>query len=51
MSTNERQLQAEATWSTTMRLLLVEDDEMIAEPVLDALRREGYAVDWAKDGR
>lgn len=52
MCTNERQLQTdEATWSTTMRLLLVEDDEMIAEPVLGALRREGYAVDWAKDGR
>jgi len=51
MRVNERQSQAEATWSTTMRLLLVEDDEMIAEPVLDALRREGYAVDWAKDGR
>jgi two-component system response regulator QseB len=34
-----------------MRLLLVEDDEMIAEPVLDALRREGYAIDWAQDGR
>jgi len=24
---------------------------MIAEPVLDALRREGYAIDWAQDGR
>ncbi|WP_233869398.1 response regulator [Paraburkholderia adhaesiva] len=34
-----------------MRLLLVEDDEMIAEPVLESLRREGYAVDWARDGR
>jgi two-component system, OmpR family, response regulator QseB len=34
-----------------MRLLLVEDDEMIAETVLDSLRREGYAVDWARDGR
>jgi two-component system response regulator QseB len=34
-----------------MRLLLVEDDEMIAETVLDAMRREGYAIDWARDGR
>ena len=34
-----------------MRLLLVEDDEMIAETVLEALRRAGYAVDWAHDGR
>ena len=34
-----------------MRLLLVEDDEMIAETVLDSMRREGYAIDWAQDGR
>jgi two-component system, OmpR family, response regulator QseB len=34
-----------------MRLLLVEDDDMIAETVLDSLRRTGYAVDWAQDGR
>ena len=34
-----------------MRLLLVEDDEMIAETVLAALRRAGYTVDWAQDGR
>lgn len=34
-----------------MRLLLVEDDRMIAEPVLDAMRRAGYAIDWAQDGR
>ena len=34
-----------------MRLLLVEDDDMIAETVLDSLRRAGYAVDWAQDGR
>ncbi|MGA7817113.1 MAG: DNA-binding response regulator, partial [Caballeronia sp.] len=34
-----------------MRLLLVEDDEMIGETVLDSLRRAGYAVDWAHDGR
>jgi len=34
-----------------MRLLLVEDDEMIAETVLESMRREGYAIDWAQDGR
>ncbi|MCJ0764355.1 response regulator [Variovorax terrae] len=33
-----------------MRLLLVEDDPMIGEAVLDALRAEHYAVDWVKDG-
>ncbi|MEG0920715.1 MAG: response regulator [Comamonas sp.] len=33
-----------------MRILLVEDDEMIGEVVLDALRAEGWAVDWVKDG-
>lgn len=33
-----------------MRLLLAEDDEMIGESVLDALRGEGYAVDWVRDG-
>lgn len=34
-----------------MRLLLVEDDVMIAENVRDALRAAGYTVDWAADGR
>src|SRR6478752_3130302 len=34
----------------TMRLLLVEDDVMIGEAVLDALRAEHYAVDWVRDG-
>ncbi|MFM0218047.1 winged helix-turn-helix domain-containing protein [Paraburkholderia caledonica] len=34
-----------------MRLLLVEDDIMIAETVLEALRGLGHAVDWARDGR
>ena len=33
-----------------MRLLLVEDDQMIGESVLDILRAEGYAVDWVKGG-
>jgi two-component system OmpR family response regulator len=33
-----------------MRLLLVEDDKMIGEAVLDLLRAQHYAVDWARDG-
>ncbi len=33
-----------------MRLLLVEDDLMIGEAVLDALRAAHYAVDWVRDG-
>lgn len=33
-----------------MRLLLVEDDQMIGETVLDQLRAENYAVDWVRDG-
>ena len=33
-----------------MKILLVEDDTMIGEVVLDALRAEGWAVDWVKDG-
>jgi DNA-binding response OmpR family regulator len=34
-----------------MRILLVEDDPMIGEGVRAALRQEGYAVDWVRDGR
>jgi two-component system OmpR family response regulator/two-component system response regulator QseB len=34
-----------------MRILLVEDDRMIGESVRSALRQEGYAVDWMRDGR
>lgn len=34
-----------------MRLLLIEDDEMIGETIADSLRRSGYAVDWAHDAR
>jgi two-component system response regulator QseB len=33
-----------------MRILLVEDDKMIAEGVRKALRGEGFAVDWVQDG-
>lgn len=34
-----------------MRLLLIEDDAMIGESVRKALRQEGFAVDWLKDGK
>ena len=34
-----------------MRLLLVEVDGTIAQTVLGAMRRVGYAIDWAEDGR
>lgn len=33
-----------------MRLLLVEDDPMIGKSIRDGLRREGYSVDWVRDG-
>jgi len=33
-----------------MRILLVEDDEMIGQAVQQALRDAAYAVDWAQDG-
>ncbi|RKP59007.1 response regulator [Pararobbsia silviterrae] len=33
-----------------MRVLLVEDDRMIAEGVRKALRTDGCAVDWVQDG-
>jgi two-component system response regulator QseB len=32
-----------------MRLLLVEDDEMLAEPIVNTMRREGYLIDWANN--
>jgi two-component system response regulator QseB len=34
-----------------MRILLVEDDPMIGEAVRAGFRREGFSVDWVKDGR
>ncbi|MBU6259027.1 MAG: response regulator transcription factor, partial [Burkholderiales bacterium] len=34
-----------------MRILLVEDDEMIGDSLRLTLRRQGYAADWVRDGR
>ncbi|NSX05846.1 response regulator [Cupriavidus gilardii] len=33
-----------------MRVLLIEDDTMIGDSVRLALRQEGFAVDWVRDG-
>jgi len=33
-----------------MRVLVVEDDETLGEGMQEGLRRDGYAVDWVKDG-
>lgn len=33
-----------------MRLLLVEDDPMIGEAIRAGLRREGFTVDWVREG-
>ncbi len=34
-----------------MRLLLIEDDGLIARPLLKFLKDSGYAVDWASNGQ
>jgi DNA-binding response OmpR family regulator len=34
-----------------MRILLIEDDPMIGKTLLAALQRDGYSVDWVKDGQ
>ena len=34
-----------------MRILLVEDDEMIAQGLQTALRQAGFAADWMRDGK
>lgn len=33
-----------------MRILLIEDDDMIGESVVAGLENEGYAIDWVRDG-
>ncbi len=34
-----------------MRILLVEDDEMIGKAICDSLSKRDYTVDWLKDGQ
>ena len=34
-----------------MRILIVEDDALLADGLARALRQSGYVVDWAKDGK
>ena len=34
-----------------MRVLLVEDDESLAQGIMTALRSESYTLDWLSDGR
>ena len=33
-----------------MRVLLVEDDDMIGDSVRKGLRHDGFALDWVRDG-
>lgn len=33
-----------------MRLLLVEDDDLLGDGLMQALQREGYTVDWVRKG-
>ncbi len=33
-----------------MRILIVEDDDRIAKPLMEDLKHQGYAVDFARDG-
>jgi DNA-binding response OmpR family regulator len=33
-----------------MKILLIEDDEKIAKNIKEYLKKEGFRVDWAKDG-
>src|SRR6266702_4288139 len=40
-----------ASFATSMRLLLVEDDSELADGISQALRQSGYAVDWVADGK
>lgn len=34
-----------------MRVLIIEDDEILGDGIQQGLRRDGYAVDWVQDGQ
>ncbi len=34
-----------------MRIVLIEDNQMLARAVEQALREQGHSVDWLADGR
>ena len=34
-----------------MRILLVEDDELLGDGICTGLKHYGHTVDWVKDGR
>ena len=38
------------TKAVTMRLLTIEDDPMIGESLKKALKADGHAIDWVRDG-
>jgi DNA-binding response OmpR family regulator len=40
-----------AIFPETMRLLLIEDDPMFGKALVRGLKRNGMAVDWARDGQ
>lgn len=51
VSTPERlAIGAQSCINEAMRVLLVEDDEMIGRSLVRALIDDGYAVDWVQDG-
>lgn len=39
------------TPSPPMRILLVEDDKLLADGLVTALRHSGYVTDWTRDGK
>jgi two-component system OmpR family response regulator len=48
--TNGRTCNPDLQQTAAMRILLVEDDQMIGEAVSVALKDAAYAVDWVRDG-
>src|SRR5215469_18310886 len=42
-------MDAQVRRAADVRILLVEDDDMLGEAVREGLRQEGYVVDWVQD--